>query len=155
MPSDSRPARTIRIHDGLTPPPARDRPRAGQRGTERVARALDDLTVKTTFKTVAFANRQFLDQTLHREVATWRVMLMDGLDRHPLGHGPGRLRQFGAKGIVAFIGYADPINRATGRWADPLLGARPRGIGASNRRCVSLDRMPCASLAAVWHRHQT
>ena len=111
----------------------RDGLRIGQSRTDGIGGALDDDAMKGAIKARVALHIEFLDDLLRREIAAWRIMLMQRMHRHASGKGACGPCQRGSEGIMSLIGNADPIHRAE---HDGLLRAEDDNTPAAQRQVI-------------------
>ena len=84
--------------------------RRRQRRADGVGGPLDDLAMKGPLEAAVVRHAQFTNDPLRREVATGGVVLVQGVHRHAVARSSRRLGQGVAKGILPFVGDADPVH---------------------------------------------
>ena len=83
-------------------------------------------------------NAEFLDQLLRREIAARGIVLVEGVDGHAVGGGARGVSEGEAEGVMAFVGDADPVDRA-----EDNRVARPRDHDTAATQRQVIEALDC------------
>ncbi len=123
------------IHPSLAQAKVRQRLRPWQGFPHGRLQIGDHLALETTLE-LAWIDARFVEDAFRREVTVRRIVLMQRMHGHPARRRDGGAGEGIAKGIVTFIGNADPVHGTKYRSAPP----RPTG------RCLA----PAAQAPSGW-----
>ena len=125
--------------DGLAPAPVGGFA-GGRQGTgDTFRRASDHEALEVSFKAGVPLYPELLDQFLRREVAARCVVLVKRMNGDAVGGGAGGLGEGDAEGVMAFVGDADPVDRAE---HDRFARTRDHHTTAAQRQVIeALNRV--------------